>query len=332
MPGARRPPRLSREFGRSMTSDPSVVSPRAIADVTVIVVTKGRSPEVTVLLSRLARQALLPRRVLVVGTCAEDFDPAAIADATAFECHGWISMRMGTTSQRNEGIDFLRKAGLLHEAASVVFFDDDFRPAADWLAKCAELLDRGRGIHAVTGCVLSDGVHGASISEDDADRYIDGGLAPRPHWASGMRRDIGSLYGCNMGFRASTFLSCRFDEELPLYGWQEDRDITGQVKRRGRVVFEPSCRGVHLGAGSGRSSGLRFGYSQIANLVYLRGKGTVELRVLIKFLFRAVVGNSVKAIRDERRAMYLQRLKGNALAAFDLLRGTCRPRRIIDFP
>ena len=32
-------------------------------------------------------------------------------------------------------------------------------------------------------------------------------------------------------------LSERFDEALPLYGWQEDIDFTTQIGRRGRLVL-----------------------------------------------------------------------------------------------
>ncbi len=305
---------------------------RVLSDATVIVATKGRPAEVAALLARLERQTLLPRRVLIVGASSADFEPAAIASVRSYECHGWVSKRLGTTAQRNEGIDFLRDADLLQEDALTVFFDDDFRPADTWLAECAAVLHKDREIQAVTGLVLADGAHASALSDEDADRFLEGVIDARPHWASGRQRDIGSLYGCNMAFRASVLLPCRFDEELPLYGWQEDRDITGQVRAFGRVTFEPTCRGVHLGSSGGRASGLRFGYAQVANVIYLWRKGTVEAHVLVKFLARAVASNLLKTVKGKRKPIYFQRLKGNALAVADLVRGTCRPRRIIDLP
>jgi GT2 family glycosyltransferase len=63
-----------------------------------------------------------------------------------------------------------------------------------------------------------------------------------------------------------------FDERLPLYGWQEDVDLSRRLAAFGTVVKVPAARGVHLSVKLGRNSGVRLGYSQIANPLYLSFK------------------------------------------------------------
>src|SRR6202040_3955084 len=90
--------------------------------------------------------------------------------------------------------------------------------------------------------------------------------------------DCYGTYGCNMAFRLKPIVSHNvvFDDNLPLYGWQEDIDFSRRVLPYGRIVRSKSLRGVHLGIKLGRTSGVRFGYSQIANPIYLTRKGTMS--------------------------------------------------------
>ena len=120
----------------------------------------------------------------------------------------------------------------------------------------------------------------------------------------------------------------RFDENLPLYGWQEDLDLSSQAQKHGPILFEPGCVGVHLGVKSGRTSGLRFGYSQIANPWYLIRKGTMPPRKAITFVIRHLLSNSLRGVRNHPLVDYRGRLRGNLIAMRDLLLGRCHPRRI----
>jgi hypothetical protein len=89
--------------------------------------------------------------------------------------------------------------------------------------------------------------------------------------------------------------------------------------------------GVHLGAKRGRTSGLRFGYSQIANPWYLARKRTLRIdRALIQ-AGRNVGANVLHLARPEPWIDRRGRLLGNGLAMLDLLRGRLRPDRIVQF-
>jgi hypothetical protein len=305
------------------------VMPGAV-DVTVIVATKGRPRETSLLIAHLGRQTCPPARVLVVGAGVDDIALGIDAGAVPFAIQAWVAPQAGLTIQRNEAVRWLRARGLLGPGALAVFFDDDFRPAATWIERCVALFAADPALVGMTGQVLADGVHGYAVTEADAARYLEGALPPRPHWASGERRETSSVYGCNMAFAGPVMSACLFDESLPLYGWQEDRDMTGQARKLGLVIFAPDCVGVHLGASGARTSGLRLGYSQIANMVYLARKGTVAWGIAGRFLVSSLAANVVRTLYKTRDVDHFGRLRGNLIALIDLARGRCEPRKILE--
>jgi GT2 family glycosyltransferase len=120
----------------------------------------------------------------------------------------------------------------------------------------------------------------------------------------------------------------RFDENLPLYGWLEDVDFGMQLRCHGAVVRLESARGVHLGVKSGRQSGLRLGYSQIANPIYLLRKGTCPPGKAANLISRNVAGNVLRAARPEAYVDRRGRLLGNLRALGDFVTGRLHPTRI----
>jgi hypothetical protein len=132
-----------------------------------------------------------------------------------------------------------------------------------------------------------------------------------------------------MSVRSAAVGELRFDERLPLYGWQEDIDFTCQLRQRGRVVGMNTLQGVHLAAKQGRTSGVRFGYSQVANAVYLVRKGTVPRGFAYRLMVRNIAANVVKSVRPEPYVDRKGRLKGNLLAAYHVLKGRVDPEYIL---
>lgn len=295
----------------------------------MIVATRGRARETYALLDCLDRQSRRPDRIFVVGAGPEDVagleSHPGVEAGRASVC---LSPIAGLCAQRNHGV---RQIGAGEGHFMAAFFDDDFRPDDNWLERAEDTFSLNSGVAGLTGLVLADGILRGGLAEEDARDYLAGRKPPEKHWASGARpRDVDSVYGCNMAFRDTVLRGCRFDEELALYGWQEDRDFTGQARRFGRVILEPECRGVHLGVSSGRTSGLRLGYSQIANLVYMARKGTTDWTTALRFMSRNVAANIIKPFLGRREVDYPGRLRGNLLALQHLLFGRCRPSAILD--
>jgi GT2 family glycosyltransferase len=121
-----------------------------------------------------------------------------------------------------------------------------------------------------------------------------------------------------------------FDEALPLYGWYEDIDLCRRLAPHGRIVRVPAARGVHLGTKLGRTSGLRLGYSQIANPAYLARKGSYAWRRAAASMARNLAANLARSAAPEPWVDRSGRLRGNLIALSDLLRGRADPGRILD--
>ena len=131
-----------------------------------------------------------------------------------------------------------------------------------------------------------------------------------------------------MAVRLSAAEGLLFDESLPLYGWLEDIDYTFRLGMRGRMICASSVTGVPLGNRRGRMSGQRNGYSQVANVIYLKRKGTMQPGLGEKLLRQNLLSNLVKSFRPEPHIDRRGRLIGNLMAIGDWLSGRLDPRRI----
>lgn len=141
-----------------------------------------------------------------------------------------------------------------------------------------------------------------------------------------------NAYGCNMAIRMAPVRQhgLRFDETLPLYGWLEDVDFSRRLAPYGKIVKSPSLCGVHLGVKSGRNSGLKFGYSQIANPLYMVRKRTLSPARALAQISRNLCMNRLKLRAPEPWIDRAGRWRGNRLALADMLRGRLSPQRILE--
>lgn len=283
----------------------------------VIIATCGRAATTAKLVALLEQQTRPADSVIVVGTCEEDVAGVSEASRAAKIC---LAQR-GLCRQRNAGIERIRK-----QADAVVFFDDDFVPAPDYLEAVEAMLLANPDIAGLTGVLVDDGIlHDAIDFENAVERLHVSGERPQP----APPKPRYSLYGCNMAIRLSALGDLRFDETLPLYGWLEDVDLTYQLGRRGRLVEAAQLTGIHLGQRGGRQSGRRLGYSQVANVVHLYRKGTMPPDTGWCKLRDNLTANLIKSFAPEPHIDRRGRLKGNLLALADLLMGRLDPGRIV---
>lgn len=289
------------------------------AGIVVGIATAGRRDVLRETLIQLDCQELRPQRILICPAASDDvdWDHAAGLTIAAERVDG----PQGSSAQRNAILDAVGDAEL------IVFFDDDYLPTDRFLAEVERLFQQHRDIVAATGHVLADGVHGPGIGLQEALAVLAKDEAPQ----AGRLWPVENTYGCNMAFRMAAIrrTGARFDENLPLYGWQEDVDFCSQLATEGRIVHATTLRGVHRAVKRGRTSGVRFGYSQVANTVYLARKGTMRRLRALRLSAPPVVANLVGSLLPQGFIDRRGRLKGNLLALSDLVRGRLDPRRIL---
>jgi len=284
--------------------------------IVVGICTTGRPDIVAEAVRRLHRQTRPADDIVVAGAVAADLPP--LEDA-----RGVVAPSKGASAQRNHALDLIGDA-----ADVVVFVDDDYVAAPGFIEGVERLFSAHPDIVAASGLLLADGIHSQGLTFEEADALIVAHEAEGPP-ADALVPDTGT-YGCNMAFRIAAAPHLRFDERLPLYSWLEDTDFSARIAPFGRIVRATHFYGVHLGVKRGRGAGLRLGYSQIANVLYLVRKGTVKPRFGYGQAARNVLANAVKSLRPEPWVDRRGRLRGNLLALFDALRGRCDPMRILE--
>jgi GT2 family glycosyltransferase len=286
--------------------------------IIVAIPTIGRASILRETLRELGRQTRQADQVIVCGTRDADLEGAAQA-APGLRL---LLSQPGLPRQRNALI------AAAPDADIIVFFDDDFLPHPAYLAAIEQHMAADPRIVVATGLVLSDGIGGPGLSPE-AGRAILVGHVPG---ADGISPAF-SGYGCNMAIRMepARIHGVRFDERLPLYGWQEDVDFSRRLAEYGTVVQIGAACGVHLGVKFGRGSGIRLGYSQVANPLYLSNKRRgYPFRRALTHIGRNMAMNGMRAAWPEPYIDRRGRLFGNMLALRDLLTGRMVPERILE--
>jgi GT2 family glycosyltransferase len=286
-------------------------------EIVVGIATHGRPAILAETLAFLAQQRRQPDRVLVayaeagdVGDCPQRFPHVA-----------FVMTELGLTRQRNVIVDLAQHCDYLQ------FFDDDFYPDPNYLQVVENYLASHPGTVATTGLVLADDIKGPGLTVAQAKSIIGA------HDLSQVEQHASPTflaYGCNMGLRMQTIREhqLRFDETLPLYGWYEDWDFTARIGRFGAVMHISNACGVHLSTKTGRITGVRMGYAQVANPIYLARKGTFLWSTVFRFIVGPFFKNLVRSIAPEAHIDRLGRFCGNLAAFRDLATGRLSPTQI----
>ena len=287
------------------------------------IATKGRPAILAETLRLLENQTRRPDVIIVCPTCEEDVPTRDIPEINLpiRVIHG----PTGSCAQRNTVLKNTNDMDL------VLFIDDDFFLEPDYLSRCERLFEVRSEVVASTGQVLADGINGPGFTPDLARQLLAETTHEKSTNISASVKTTYAAYGCNMAVRCSTVREecIRFDEKLPLYAWQEDVDFSRQLSKFGEVVFDSRLRGVHLGHKSGRTSGVKFGYSQVANPVFLCRKGTLSLFFACRLMMKNAIMNILRSPFPEPWADRRGRLKGNALAVLHFFQGKLDPEVIL---
>jgi GT2 family glycosyltransferase len=295
----------------------SVAPPRL--KIAIGIATTGRRNVLADVIGYFSLQTRLADALIICPAKPEDVDLERLSEYGAPVTV--IPGPTGLPKQRNVILDNT-------DADVVAFFDDDFLPAADFLEELETYFVGNPELVAITGNVLADGAHGPGLAFEDGVRILD--VAQKPDKPFIYIPTFGT-YGCNMAVRVKVARehNIRFDEKLPLYGWWEDIDFSRRLIPHGRIMRSAGLRGVHLGSKSGRTSGRRLGYSQVANIIYMARKGSVPGFAAFKQITRNVVANHFKALKPEPWVDRAGRVRGNWHAIGDLITGRIDPERIL---
>lgn len=286
------------------------------------IATTGRREVLEKVLPHIAGQTRPPDEIVVCAAVAEDID-ALVPQRFGLPLRILYSSR-GSCSQRNRILRNVPTADIL------LFLDDDFLMSDGYLAEMENVFASRPDVAMCTGTVDADGVTGPGIAIEEALDILRHGNC-RAAASSSRLEPVHNGYGCNMAVRMTAVARAGlfFDENLPLYGWLEDVDFSRRLAPFGGVVRSQRARGVHLGTKLGRTSGLRFGYSQVANPIYLVRKRTLSPRRAAAQLLRNLAANAVKVLRPEPWVDRRGRVRGNLRALADLLRGRLAPQNVM---
>jgi GT2 family glycosyltransferase len=283
------------------------------------IATRGRPAILAETIAFLAKQERMPDKIVVAYA-----EPADIADARERFPHvSFIRAQLGLTRQRNAILTFAADSDIL------LFIDDDFYLDPRYLRVTERFLLENLDVVASTGRILADDVKGPGLTVAQAKLIVAAGAGVQDEQRI---TPVFFAYGCNMCLRMAPIRehNLRFDETLPLYGWYEDWDFSRQLAAFGSIVHISNACGVHLSAKTGRITGVRLGYAQVANPIYLARKGTFPWSNVFKFIIGPCLKNLVRSLAPESHVDRLGRFHGNLAAFRDLLTGSLSPEQIIN--
>ena len=213
----------------------------------------------------------------------------------------------------------------------VIFIqDDDFFAQRDYLLRVEEIFAADPKAVALTGRILANGATGPGYTVAYAREKLAAiPIAPTVDQEPPFQHF--NTDGCNMAFRLNVIQrkGIRFDEQMPGYAWYEDIDFSRRLLPFGVILMAPCALGIHLGAKVGKTSGKRYGYSQVANPIYLARKGTFPWGNAVRSVLRNLTANMVRSLAPEKYVDRRGRLSGNLSGLRDLFNGKSHPNRIL---
>ena len=224
--------------------------------ISVVIATCDRGHLLPNVLDGLANQQVAPLAVVIVDS-SESFVPLT-TEAFEFEVFHIHSDQRSLTRQRNEGVAFLDRSGLLGTYVSIL--DDDTVPRPDWISECVRFLEDG-GLRIV-GCSGIDGL--GQRNESAVKRSIRGvfGLDTRREGVvlrSGLNSAVTTpgvhqvewLFGCSI-WRSKIYESIEYRPDFVGISLGEDVEFSMRAAKYGELWVLPWAVLDHSRAGEGR--------------------------------------------------------------------------------
>ncbi len=292
-------------------------------DIAIIIATKGRPETLAETLHSIKRQTRPAAHVYVSVSALEDAPPGDSAEGTIV-----LVGSAGGSAQRNAAIRQVPP-----EVKYIAFFDDDVEIHPSYLEQAVRFFEKKPDVVAISGMMLADG----NISREAARALLeqDATWVSNPYLQDSGPHHV--LYACNAVIRAGPLRETLFDENLPLYSYGEDYELSLRLKKFGRVGRLSNAVGVHLQTQTARISGKRYGYAIIANNWYFLQKGVCHLAApwsYVRFVLIVVLKplwiNLRNALSGQIQRDPWGQIQGNLLAVVDIICGRSSPQRILD--
>jgi GT2 family glycosyltransferase len=293
------------------------------AKIAVVIATKGRPNILAETLRSIVRQTQHAAPVYVSVSSLEDVSADGVEEGISL-----LIGSIGGSAQRNTAI---RQIPL--DVPYISFFDDDIELHPTYLKNAIDFLEKNPDVVAISGTMLADGKisrEAARVLLERDTTWMDG-----PSLQDRGRHHI--LYACNAVVRSGPLRETFFDENLPIYSYGEDYDLSFRLKKFGRIGRLSNAVGVHLRAQTGRVSGKRYGYAMVANNWYFLRKGVCHISAPWSYIRFALVIVLTRLFINLQHAFSGQwqrdpwgQIQGNLLALADILCGRSSPKRILD--
>jgi GT2 family glycosyltransferase len=224
------------------------------SEVSVVIVTAGRSECIGRCLQCLLDQSAPPLEILIVDSSVDDL--------TREVCSAFPTVKY---MQTGLGFGFMTKArniGLRNARGRVIaFLDDDAFAEQNWLEQLCEGYDNSL-IGAVGGRALNNQPGESTTGVHEVGRLRkDGTLCGFFAADTGESVMVDHIIGCNMSFRRSVLAALGgFCDDFPgRYSLCEDTDMSFRVRGLGyKIKFVPTAVVLHIGAP--QDGGKRFDY------------------------------------------------------------------------
>ena len=176
-------------------------------------------------------------------------DAGEVAAQFALSGQG-ADQRQGSDAQRNRILKALKEQDLL------LFLDDDFPMAPNYLEEMQRVFDENPDVVLTTGTVIADGITGPGLDH-----------AARQALAQGLAKPAGegmtpahTGYGCNTAVRIGPILRHRFRDERRRLQLAGGCGFLQPIKHQ--AAWCDPCPCVTSGTKTGRTPGIRLGYSR----------------------------------------------------------------------
>lgn len=212
-----------------------------------IICTKDRPTELEACLASVAKQAEIPRTLVVDAsrTPATRELIGRLGQESSWSGHlSLISMEPGLTRQRNTGVRAV-------DSDIVHFLDDDVILEPGYFPAIRQCFESHQDVIGVGGLVTNRPPHRPSRFAQLflLDSKREGTVLPSgrnvPVYAAAGTVEVDWLSGCAMSYRRSALLKTHFDERLIGYGLGEDLELSYRLRQAGRLLITSDARLIH---------------------------------------------------------------------------------------